>query len=74
MCSEALIATQLQVRARHCPRAESITAGAIRAHYEKLLASSDAFDRQSGTAMWIIDRLALRVGGEKDEDEADTVS
>ena len=23
--------------------------------------------------MWIIDRLALRVGGEKDEDEADTV-
>lgn len=25
------------------------------------------------TAMWIIDRLALRVGGEKGEDEADTV-
>ena len=23
--------------------------------------------------MWVIDRLALRVGGEKDEDEADTV-
>lgn len=25
------------------------------------------------TAVWIIDRLALRVGGEKGEDEADTV-
>lgn len=45
----------------------------IRRHYEKLLTSDDDFARQSGTAMWIIDRLALRVGGEKDEDEADTV-
>jgi DNA topoisomerase-1 len=45
----------------------------IRIHYEKLLKSSEAYERQSGTAMWIIDRLALRVGGEKDEDEADTV-
>ncbi len=45
----------------------------IRAHYEGLLGSDDEFKRQSGTAMWIIDRLALRVGGEKDEDEADTV-
>jgi hypothetical protein len=45
----------------------------IRAHYERLLQSSDPYERQSGTAMWIIDRLALRVGGEKDEDEADTV-
>ncbi len=26
-----------------------------------------------GTAMWVIDVLALRVGGEKGEDEADTV-
>lgn len=42
-------------------------------HYEKLLKSEEEFDRQIGTAMWIIDRLALRVGGEKDEDEADTV-
>lgn len=44
----------------------------IRKHYERLLQSSDAYERQSGTAMWIIDRLALRVGGEKvrDEDEA----
>lgn len=45
----------------------------IRAHYERLLQSDDDFERQSGTAMWVIDRLALRVGGEKDEDEADTV-
>lgn len=29
--------------------------------------------RQLGTAMWVIDKLALRVGGEKGEDEADTV-
>ena len=26
-----------------------------------------------GVAMWVIDVLALRVGGEKSEDEADTV-
>ena len=45
----------------------------IRAHYEKQLHSSESFDRQCGTALWIIDRLALRVGGEKDGDEADTV-
>lgn len=29
--------------------------------------------RQMGTAMWVIDVLALRVGGEKGEEEADTV-
>jgi DNA topoisomerase-1 len=29
--------------------------------------------QQLGTAMWVIDVLALRVGGEKGEDEADTV-
>jgi DNA topoisomerase-1 len=45
----------------------------IREHYEKLLMSHESLDKQIGTAMWIIDRLALRVGGEKDEDEADTV-
>lgn len=28
---------------------------------------------QLATAMWVIDKLALRVGNEKDEDEADTV-
>jgi DNA topoisomerase-1 len=31
-------------------------------------------ERQLATAVWVIDRLALRVGGEKDTDEeADTV-
>ena len=30
-------------------------------------------EKQIGTAMWVIDVLALRVGGEKSEDEADTV-
>ncbi len=32
----------------------------------------DLSDRQMGTAMWVIDKLALRVGGEKGEEEADT--
>lgn len=30
-------------------------------------------DRQRATAMYLIDRLALRAGNEKGEDEADTV-
>jgi DNA topoisomerase-1 len=47
--------------------------GAIRATYEKMLGEADELERQLGTCMWIIDRLALRVGGEKEEDEADTV-
>lgn len=33
----------------------------------------DKGDRQLGVAMWLIDILALRVGGEKGEGEADTV-
>lgn len=46
----------------------------IRASYKKKLTSKDMEDRQLATAMWVIDRLALRVGGEKDtEEEADTV-
>jgi len=47
--------------------------GNVRSHYERLLDSRDKFEQQCGSAMWIIDRLALRVGGEKDDDEADTV-
>ena len=47
--------------------------GVIRDTYEKLLGSADEYERQLGTCMWIIDRLALRVGGDKEEDEADTV-
>lgn len=46
----------------------------IRASYKKKLVSKSSEDRQLATAMWVIDRLALRVGGEKDTDaEADTV-
>lgn len=46
----------------------------IRGSYKKKLKSKELEERQLGTAMWVIDRLALRVGGEKDTDEeADTV-
>ena len=47
----------------------------IRADYERNLKKKTAtiFERQRATAMWVIDRLALRAGNEKDEDEADTV-
>lgn len=33
----------------------------------------DIYEKQLGTAVYLIDFLALRVGGEKDADEADTV-
>jgi DNA topoisomerase-1 len=45
----------------------------IRSDYRKNLSSKDIFNKQLATAMWVIDILALRVGGEKGEDEADTV-
>lgn len=46
----------------------------IRKDYKKNLRAKDSKLRQLATAMWVIDRLALRVGGEKDTDEeADTV-
>mmetsp|Transcript_3561 Transcript_3561/g.8511 ORF Transcript_3561/g.8511 Transcript_3561/m.8511 type:complete len:762 (-) Transcript_3561:992-3277(-) len=46
----------------------------IRKAYKKDLKSKDKETKQLATAVWIIDRLALRVGGEKDTDEeADTV-
>jgi len=46
----------------------------IRANYKKKLKAKSLGERQLATAMWVIDRLALRVGGEKDTDEeADTV-
>jgi len=46
----------------------------IRANYKKKLKAKSGEERQLATAMWVIDRLALRVGGEKDTDEeADTV-
>ena len=45
----------------------------IRASYTKDLSSTSSLERQLATAMWVIDRLALRVGNEKGGDEADTV-
>lgn len=45
----------------------------VRKDYKSKISSSDRAERQLGVAMWVIDVLALRVGGEKGEDEADTV-
>ncbi|PFH35822.1 putative DNA topoisomerase I [Besnoitia besnoiti] len=46
----------------------------IRQDYFKKMESANSLDRQLGTATYLIDFLALRVGGEKDTDEeADTV-
>lgn len=45
----------------------------IRASYMKDLRSRTRLNRQRATAIFLIDKLALRVGGEKGEDEADTV-
>lgn len=45
----------------------------IRAENEKLLRSSDPFDRQIAIALYFIDNFALRVGNEKADDESDTV-
>mmetsp|Transcript_33564 Transcript_33564/g.40569 ORF Transcript_33564/g.40569 Transcript_33564/m.40569 type:complete len:661 (+) Transcript_33564:194-2176(+) len=45
----------------------------IRADYESLMESKDVVEAQMATAIYLIDKLALRAGGEKDEDLADTV-
>ncbi|KAF7549391.1 hypothetical protein G7Z17_g6418 [Cylindrodendrum hubeiense] len=48
--------------------------GRIRKEYTKELKSEVMADRQRATAMYLIDKLALRAGNEKDtENEADTV-
>ena len=44
-----------------------------RDYTKKIKQEKDRADAQLGTAMWVIDVLALRVGGEKGEEEADTV-
>ena len=46
---------------------------AIRKDYTKMLKLEKMQDRQMATAMYLIDVYALRAGGEKGEDEADTV-
>merc|ERR1719353_339084 len=46
----------------------------IRKDYEQKLTSSKDYRRECGTIVYLIDRLALRVGNDKDdEEEADTV-
>ncbi|TRM69946.1 hypothetical protein BD626DRAFT_393380 [Schizophyllum amplum] len=45
----------------------------IRSNYEADLRSKVMAERQRATAMYFIDKLALRAGNEKGEDEADTV-
>lgn len=45
----------------------------IRQNYEADLKTKVMVDRQRATAMYFIDKLALRAGNEKGEDEADTV-
>lgn len=46
----------------------------VRESYEKLQKSTSVADKQKATATYFIDKLALRVGGDKDtEEEADTV-
>ncbi|KAF2164172.1 hypothetical protein M409DRAFT_25518 [Zasmidium cellare ATCC 36951] len=45
----------------------------IRKDYEKELKSEVMAERQRATAVYLIDRFALRAGNEKGDDEADTV-
>lgn len=45
----------------------------IREKIEKKLISKDPKERQVATVCYLIDRLGMRVGDEKDEDETDTV-
>ncbi|KAI8552935.1 hypothetical protein RHMOL_Rhmol06G0306700 [Rhododendron molle] len=45
----------------------------IRSAYKKDFASKDITKRQIAVATYLIDRLALRAGNEKDDEEADTV-
>ncbi|XP_028804027.1 DNA topoisomerase 1 alpha-like [Neltuma alba] len=47
--------------------------GNIRAAYTKNFTSKDITRRQIAVATYLIDKLALRAGNEKDDDEADTV-
>ncbi|MCH2380247.1 MAG: DNA topoisomerase I, partial [Nitrososphaerales archaeon] len=45
----------------------------IRKHIENNLGSKDEKIQKTATVAYLIDNLAMRVGDEKDEDEADTV-
>lgn len=45
----------------------------IRSNYQGKIRSDNPTENQLGCALYLIDKLALRVGNEKSEDEADTV-
>ena len=45
----------------------------VREHINEGLESSDPVERKVATVAYLIDKLRMRVGDEKDEDEADTV-
>jgi len=45
----------------------------VRKNYEQDMVDKDHRQRQMGTALYFIDKMALRAGHEKDEDEAETV-
>jgi DNA topoisomerase-1 len=47
--------------------------GGIRATYTRNWEAKERRERQMATALYFIDKLALRAGHEKDDDEADTV-
>lgn len=47
--------------------------GVVRQNYEADLSSTEGRKRQMACALYFIDKLALRAGHEKDDDEADTV-
>jgi DNA topoisomerase-1 len=47
--------------------------GEVRRHIEKNLTSEDTTRRKVATVAYLIDALKMRVGDEKDKDEADTV-
>jgi len=51
----------------------SVRCAQVRKNYERDMIDSDMRKRQMGTALYFIDKLALRAGHEKDEDEAETV-
>jgi DNA topoisomerase IB len=46
--------------------------GKVRQHIEKNLGSEDIKRRKVATVCWLIDNVKMRVGDEKDKDEADT--
>ena len=63
-------------RLKHCIqriRASVLTELKSSSLRERWLRASGVTRRQLATAIWIIDKLALRVGNEKSEEEADTV-